>query len=66
MKEPGFRDGHVPLDIVEKKVQPQYLEVAIYEEVIHAGTKVMLEENKEIKFIGNVYDLKHHTMKLKK
>lgn len=57
MKEPGFRDGHVPLDIVEKKVQPQYLEVAIYEEVIHAGTKVMLDENKEIKFIGNVYDL---------
>jgi FKBP-type peptidyl-prolyl cis-trans isomerase (trigger factor) len=36
MKEPGFRPGHVPLDMVEKKVQPQYLEIAQFEEAIHA------------------------------
>lgn len=57
MKEPGFRPGHVPLDMVEKKVQPQYLEIAQFEEAIHAGTKQLLDENQEIKFIGQVYDL---------
>ncbi len=57
IKEPWFRPWHVPLDIVEKKVQPQYLEVAIMEEAIHAWTKKMLDENKDIKFIGNIYDL---------
>jgi FKBP-type peptidyl-prolyl cis-trans isomerase (trigger factor) len=36
MKEPGFRPGHVPLDMVEQKVQPQYLEIAQFEEAIHA------------------------------
>lgn len=57
MKEPGFRPGHVPLDMVEKKVQPQYLEIAQFEEAIHAWTKQLLDENQEIKFIGQVYDL---------
>lgn len=57
VKHDGFREGKVPLDIVEKKVQPQYLEVATYEQAIHGGTKKMLEDNKETKFIGNIYDL---------
>lgn len=57
MKEPGFREGHVPLDIVEKKVNPAYIEMAMLEEVVHAGTKQLIEEHPEIKFIGNIYDL---------
>lgn len=57
MKEPGFRPGHVPLDMVEQKVQPQYLEIAQFEEAIHSGTKQLLDENQEIKFIWQVYDL---------
>lgn len=62
MAEPGFRKGHVPLDIVEKKIRPEYLEIALYEEVIHAGTKEIINANQEIKFIGNIYDL-HRTEK---
>lgn len=57
IKEPGFRPGNVPLDIVEKKIRPDYLEMAIYEEVLHAGTHQLLETNKDIKFIGTIYDL---------
>ena len=57
MKEPGFREGHVPLDIVEKKVNPAYIEMGILEEVVHAGTKKVIEEHNDIKFIGNIYDL---------
>ena len=57
MKEPGFREGHVPLDIVEKKVNPAYLEMGILEEVVHAGTKKVIQENEDKKFIGNIYDL---------
>lgn len=55
---PGFRKGHVPLDMVEKQVQPEYLTMGIYEEVINHGIKKLLDENKEIRFIGNPYDIK--------
>ncbi len=57
MKEPGFRDGQVPLDIVEKKVNPAYVEMAILEEVVHAGTKQIIEEHEDKKFIGTIYNL---------
>lgn len=57
MKEPGFRKGHVPLDIVEKKVSQEYLLMGMLEEAIHAGTKQLLDEHSEIKFIGSIYDL---------
>lgn len=57
MKEPGFRQGQVPLDMVEKKVNPAYVEMGILEEIVHTGTKKVIEENPDIKFIGNIYDL---------
>ena len=57
VKEPGFRDGHVPLDIVEKKVNPAYIEMWLLEEAVHAGTKQILDDNPDVKFIGNLYDL---------
>ncbi len=57
MKEPGFRQGHVPMDIVEKKVNPAYLEMGMLEEAVHEGTKKLIEENPKIRFIGAIYDL---------
>ncbi len=57
MKEPGFRQGHVPLDIVEKKINPAYLEMGMLEEAVHVGTKKLIEENASIRFIGAIYDL---------
>lgn len=59
MKVQGFRQGHVPLHIVEQNIQPQYIQVGIYEEAINAGLKDLLEDekNKEIKFMGEPYDI---------
>jgi trigger factor len=54
---PWFRKGHVPLDMVEKKITPQYLAMGIFEEIVHQGTKKLLDENKDIRFIGSIYDL---------
>ena len=53
----GFRKGEVPLDMVEKNVQPAYLQLALFEEAVHQGTMQVVKENEEIKFIGNIYDL---------
>lgn len=57
VKEAGFRPGYVPLDLVEKKIKPDYLEMAIYEEILHDGTTHVLKSNEQIKFIGTIYDL---------
>ena len=54
---PGFRKGHVPLDMVEQKISPEYITIGIFEEVVHQGTKQILDENKDIRFIGSIYDL---------
>jgi len=43
--------------MVEKNVQPAYLQLALYEEAVHQGTMQVVKENEEIKFIGNIYDL---------
>lgn len=60
MKEPGFRQGHVPLDLVEKKINPAYLEMGMLEEVVHTGTKKLIDENTSIKFIWSIYDLQRN------
>ncbi len=51
-----FRPGHAPLSMVEQRIQPEYLQVAIYEEVIHQATSQLLDEHKDKKFIGQIYD----------
>ena len=53
----GFRKGEVPLDMVEKNVQPAYVQLALYEEAMHQGTIQIVKEHEDIKFIGNIYDL---------
>ncbi|MDP4011506.1 MAG: trigger factor [Candidatus Roizmanbacteria bacterium] len=57
MKVEGFRPGHAPLQMVEQKVAPEYLNVALYEEALHDATARMLEEHKDKKFIGTIYNL---------
>ncbi len=54
---PGFRKGHAPDEVVLEKIQPQYLEVATLETLIDSGLKDILEENKDVKFIWEPYDL---------
>ena len=53
-----FRKWHAPLDVVEKQVNPQYLTIGIYEDLINKGVQAILKEQPEIKFIGEPYDVK--------
>lgn len=55
MNIPGFRAGKVPLHMVEAKVQPAYIQMAITEHLVNKGIQELLEENKELKFIGEPY-----------
>ncbi len=55
---PGFRKGAVPLDMVEKNVKPEYIEIGIYEKLINMGLQEILKEQPDLKLIGEPYDLK--------
>ncbi len=55
MNVPGFRAGKVPLHIVEQKVSPEYISMAINEHLINKGLQALLAENADIKFIGEPY-----------
>jgi trigger factor len=57
VKVPGFRPGHVPLHMVEKQIQPQYLKMGFMEEAINASIKSILKEHGNEKFIGQPYDI---------
>jgi trigger factor len=54
---PGFRKWHVPLDVVEKFVKPEYIKAWIYEYAINDGIKKIMKENPDLKFIWAIYDL---------
>ena len=53
----GFRKGHVPMNIVEKNVKPEYLQMALYEETINKALQQIVTENTTLQFIGQPYDL---------
>lgn len=61
MKIAGFRKGHIPLNIIEKNIEPQYIKVWIYEEIINAWLKDILDNNKEIRFMGEPYNVQDET-----
>ncbi|MDR0860259.1 MAG: hypothetical protein LBO09_04760 [Candidatus Peribacteria bacterium] len=52
----GFRKGQVPLDLVEKNVQPEYLNMSIVEHIANHGIQSAVTEHPEIRFIGEPYD----------
>ncbi len=51
---PWYRKGKAPADEVEKKVNPQYLETAIYEKAVNDSLKELTEK---YKLIGQIYDV---------
>ena len=55
MEKPGYIKGHVPLDIVENNVDPKYFEMAVTEHIINHVLQDVLQENSDIKFIGEPY-----------
>lgn len=61
VKVQWFRQGHVPLHIVEKQIKPEYLEMAIVEEIINDSIKYILKEHADIQFIGQPYEINEGT-----
>lgn len=57
VKVQGFRPGHVPLHMVEKQIQPEYLKMAFLEEALNASIKTIIKDHADIQFIGQPYDL---------
>ncbi len=53
----GFRPWHAPLSMVEQRVSPEYMKVAMYEEALHTATNKMLTDHQDKKFIWQMYDL---------
>jgi trigger factor len=52
----GFRKGQVPLDLVEKNVQPEYLNMSITEHIVNHHIQEMLAQNPTLRFIGEPYE----------
>jgi trigger factor len=57
VKISGFRPGHAPMNLVEQQVNPQYLEVAIKEQIITDQLRKMVEEKKDVQWIGNPHSI---------
>lgn len=58
---PGFRKWNAPIWLIEKKLDPWYVNMWIYEEVVYNSLNKVLDENKEIKFIWQIYDFNQKT-----
>lgn len=56
-KKDGFRPGKVPLDMVKKEVNEVYLEMDAMNDLINQSINSVLDEHKDVKFIGQPYDL---------
>ena len=57
LEVPWFRKWYVPLEVVKQFVKPEYIKSGIYEYAINEAFKKILEENKDINFIWQIYDL---------
>lgn len=57
VKIPWFRNGNAPLNLIEEKLNPEYIEMWMYEQLVNNGLHDILHENTNIKFIWEPYDL---------
>lgn len=57
VKVPWFRNWHAPKHLIEEKLNPEYIEMWTFESLINEWLKAVLDENKDIKFIWEPYDL---------
>lgn len=57
-KAPGFREGHVPADIIKKQVGEEYIRANAIELAINDSLDKLLKDNQEeYKFIWDIYNL---------
>ena len=57
VKVPWFRNGHAPKELVMEKLNPEYIEMWVIESLMNEWLKAILDENKDLKFIWEPYDL---------
>ncbi len=58
VKVPWFRKGSVPANLVEEQINPEYVEMGMYEQLVNQGLQKLLTDKKDIKFVWEPYDLK--------
>jgi trigger factor len=56
-KKDGFRPGKVPAHIVKQEVNEVYLEMDAMNDIVNDSIHKVIEEHKDIKFIGQPYDM---------
>jgi len=57
VKIPWFRNWNAPSNLIEEKLNPEYIEMWMYEQIVNKWLHEVLHENTDIKFIGEPYDL---------
>ena len=58
VKVPWFRNWNVPAHLVEEQINPEYIEMGMYEQLVNQWLQALLEKKKDIKFVWEPYDLK--------
>lgn len=61
-----FRKWHAPMDMVEAQIRPWYVDIAMLEDVVHKGMHKVLDEHKDLQFIGHPYDFNPTDLKVAK
>ncbi len=56
-KKDGFRPGKVPAHIVKQEVNEVYLEMESMNDIVNDSIHQVMDNNKELKFIGQPYDM---------
>lgn len=57
LKKPGFRTWHVPLDMVEKSVNPMDLWMTVLEDIVNSILKQAVDKYPDYKRLGQIHDL---------
>ena len=55
--QPGFRKGHVPLDMVEKLANPANIFMATLEDLVNNGIQQIINAHPDQRWIGQIYNL---------
>lgn len=55
--QPGFRKGHVPLNMVEKLANPANIFMATLEDLVNGAIQQIIAANPDVRWIGQIYNL---------
>ncbi len=55
--QPGFRKGHVPLNMVEKLANPATVFMATMEDLVNGAIQQIITQTPDVRWIGQIYNL---------